>query len=330
MDIRPAQSHSISIVVPVYRGETTLGSLAKEMLSLTEPFTTPDGHRAIVSEVLLVHDRGPDRSDRVIRELASEYPWIRPIWLSRNFGQHAATLAGMASTSTDWIVTLDEDGQHDPMAIPRMLDVALSEQASVVYAAPTNSPTHGAVRNASSRLAKWAFVNVLSSEGQPGYHSYRLVLGEIGRSVAAYSGSGLYLDVGFGWVTSDFAYCPVVLRDDGHRDSGYRFRSLMSHFWRLVLTSGTRPLRIMSVIGAVFAVLGFTAAGAIVIGRMSGSIEVEGWASLATVVLVGTGLILFSLGIVAEYIGVASRMALGKPPYLIVGDSADGPLGRLS
>ena len=78
-----------------------------------------------------------------MRELEQEYPFVRSVWLSRNFGQHAATLAGMASSGGDWIVTLDEDGQHDPSYIGAMLDVALDEQASVVYARPVNPAPHG-------------------------------------------------------------------------------------------------------------------------------------------------------------------------------------------
>lgn len=321
-------AHSLSIVVPVYRGEATLASLIEEIAPLTAVSRTPGGHHVHVAEVLLVHDCGPDRSDVIIRQLAERYGFVRPIWLSRNFGQHAATLAGMSSSGSDWIVTMDEDGQHDPADIHTMLDVAMGEQASVVYADPINPPPHGMVRNVTSKLAKWTFVRLLSSERQPGYHSFRLVLGEIGRSVAAYSGSGLYLDVGFGWVTSNFASCPVTLRDDGSRKSGYSMRSLLSHFWRLVLTSGTRPLRVVSLVGALFAAAGFIAVAAIVIGRLTGRIDVAGWASLATVMLVGFGLMLFSLGLVAEYVGVSARMALGKPPYLILSDRADGPLGR--
>ena len=106
--------HRISIVIPVFQGEHTLGTLVEEIATLTSPTQTADGHVFEVVELLLVNDRGPDRSDEVIRELASSHDFIRPVWLSRNFGQHPATLAGMASSSGDWIVTMDEDGQHDP------------------------------------------------------------------------------------------------------------------------------------------------------------------------------------------------------------------------
>lgn len=319
--------HQLSIVIPVYRGAATLPRLVDELIQYTSETISPGGARWRIAEVLLVHDCGPDDSDVVIRQLVSEHPVTRAVWLSRNFGQHAATLAGMASSGGDWIVTLDEDGQHDPQHIAAMLDTALAERATVVYADPTNEPPHGWVRNTTSRFAKWVFLHVLSSGSRTGYHSYRFVHGEIGRSLAAYAGPGTYLDVALGWVTTRFAFCPVELRSEGDRTSGYSVRSLASHFWRLVLTSGTRPLRLMSVIGGVFAALGFIVAAVIVVGRASGRISVEGWTSLSLIMLVGFGLVLFTLGLAAEYVGVTARMAMGQPPYLIVSDERDGPLG---
>ena len=326
--ISQTQPHTLSVVIPVYRGERTLPRLIDELRPLTEIRCTADGHPFVVAEVLLVHDCGPDQSDLTIRELVDENGFVRALWLSRNFGQHAATLAGMASSASEWIVTLDEDGQHDPSAIPEMLDVALEERAAVVYAAPTNRSSHGLFRNATSAAARWIFVRVLSSDGPHTYNSYRLVLGELGRSVAAYGGAGVYLDVALGWVTERFATCPVELRDEGERQSGYSMRRLASHFWRLVLSSGTRPMRIMSLLGAAFATVGFLAALAVLVGGFTGAIETEGWASLAIIVLTGFGLVLFALGLVAEYVGVTARMAMGKPPYLIVSDDLSGPLGR--
>ena len=320
--------HSVSIVVPVYRGASTISSLVDEILEMAEVGTTPGGARFAVAEVLLVHDCGPDDSDEAIRRLADRHEIVRPIWLSRNFGQHSATLAGMASTSTDWIATMDEDGQHDPADVPRMLDVALVNRATVVYAEPTNAAPHGRFRNAASQLAKFVFTRVLSGDNPPKFNSFRLVLGEVGRSVAAYGGAGVYLDVALGWVTQRFATCPVELRSEGDRVSGYPLRRLISHFWRLVLSSGTRPLRLVSVMGSIFAALGFLGAIVILTGRIIGAIDVAGWASLSIIVMVGTGMILFSLGLVAEYVGVAAQMAMGKPPFLIVGDLPEGPHGR--
>lgn len=323
-----AAPHQVSIVVPVYQGEHSLEGLVDEIVPWTKDFTTPGGRAARVAEVLFVYDHGPDQSDQVIRKLVARFDFVHAVWLSRNFGQHAGTLAGMASSGGDWIVTLDEDGQHDPAAIGTMLDVALDQQATLVYARPTNPPPHGLARNIASRGSKWILRKLLGGGRSSSYHSYRLMLGEVGRSVAAYAGSGVYLDVALEWVAGEIAECPVAMRGGADRQSGYSLRSLVSHFWRMVLTSGTRGLRVVSVLGGLLGLSGVAVAIWLVISRLASDETPQGWTSTIVVVLLSGGAVLVSLGIVAEYIGVAVNMAMGKPLYLIVGDPQKGPLGR--
>jgi len=322
------ECHDLSVVIPVYQGEQHLRAVVDELTPYTEPFTTPDGAVARIGEIVLVDDNGPDDSPSVMRALEAENDRVRVVWLSRNFGQHAATLAGMSSTGGDWIVTMDEDGQQDPADIGGMLDTALREQATVVYGQPTNLAPHGAFRNSASRTAKWLIAKVGGTPEVTKYNSFRLVLGEVGRSVAAYAGAGIYLDVALGWVARPAVTSPVTLRDEGDRVSGYRLRSLLSHFWRMVVTSGTRGLRLVSLLGALLAALGVTVAIVLVIAKLAGSDVQAGWTSLITVMLVTSGAILFSLGVLAEYLGTAVNMAMGRPAYLVVGDPVDGPLGR--
>ncbi|MET0725098.1 MAG: glycosyltransferase [Leifsonia sp.] len=324
----PQADHTISIVIPVYGGERTLAGLLTEIDPLTATQQTADGHRFIVSEVLFVYDNGPDASDRVMRDLSEQYDYVRSVWLSRNFGQHAATLAGMASAGSDWIVTLDEDGQHDPTAIAGLLDTAMREQASLVYAKPTNEAPHGALRNLASRSAKRVLEWFTGTTGASDYQSFRLVLGSVGRSVAAYSGSGVYLDVALGWVAGRIATSPVELREEGGRRSGYTGRRLFAHFLRMILSSGTRGLRFVALLGVIFAVIGALVAIVVLIQRLFGDVAIEGWASTMVVILLSSGAILFSLGVIAEYIGINVNMAMGRPPYLITSDPAAGPLGR--
>lgn len=326
---RASATHLVSIVIPVYRGAATLPALLDEIVALTEERLTPDGHAFRVTEVVLVHDGGPDESDVVMRELARSHEVVRTIWLSRNSGQHAATLAGMASSGGEWVVTLDEDGQHDPADIALLLDTAMREHSPVVYARPTNKPSHGFVRNAASRGAKWVLARLFGGANAADYQSYRLILGVYARSVAAYAGAGVYLDVAIGWIAPHPATADILLRDEGERVSGYSYRRLFSHFLRMVLTSGTRGLRIVSFLGVGLAIAGLALAIYVLIGRLLGDDVTPGWASTVVVVLVSSGAILFSLGIIAEYLGVAVGMALGRPPYLIVSDPADGPLGRV-
>jgi polyisoprenyl-phosphate glycosyltransferase len=328
-DPTAAPAHALSVVIPVYQGERTLPSLVAELVPYFAEFTTPAGHRAVVQEILLVHDNGPDDSARVMRELADAHENVRTIWLSRNFGQHPATLAGLASAGGDWIVTMDEDGQHDPAALPAMLDVAMSRHADVVYAEPTNAAPHGVARNVASRGAKRLLRFSSGGLNATDFQSYRLMLGQVGRSVAAYVGAGVYLDVALLWVARTVATCPVTLRAEGGRPSGYTMRKLVSHFWRMVVSSGTRALRLVSLMGVLFAVGGLVLALYFLLGKLIWDAHTpQGWPSLMVALLVCSGAVLFALGVIAEYIGVAVNMAMGRPLYLIVDDPADGPLGR--
>lgn len=331
MDAAPQSTspvHRVSVVIPVYRGETTLRELVTQILALPTDWSSPDGHRLRIHEVLLVWDRGPDRSDRVIRELAAEHDRIRPVWLTRNFGQHAATLAGMASSGGDWVVTLDEDGQHDVTAVATMLDRAMSQRADVVYASPQLEAHHGFGRQVTSKLAKWSVVLVAGSGDSVRYNSFRLIVGEIARSVAAYAGSGVYLDVALGWVTHDVTVCPVPQSRPTERRSGYTFRSLLSHYWRMVISSGTRALRMVSMTGFLLASIGIVLAVVLATSVAVGfTPEVRGWASTIVIMLLTSGAILFSLGVIAEYVGAVVNMAMGKPLYLIGSDPDSGPLG---
>lgn len=320
--------HEVSVVVPVYKGEATLGDLLLEILPLTAVVRSPGGANWRIAEVLLVFDNGPDGSAETIRALQNEYSFVRSVWLSRNFGQHSATLAGMASSGAEWIATLDEDGQYDPADIAVLLDAALAEGAPLVYARPTNEPPHGFVRNAASRSAKAIVSRLSGNPAMTDYQSFRLVLGEVGRSIAAYSGAQVYLDVALGWVASKYTTAAVELRQDTRRTSGYSLPTLFSHFWKLILSSGTRGLRLVSALGAVFALAGLLLAMIFAIQRLTSGDLPAGWTSQITVILIASGAILFSLGVIAEYIGVVVNMALGKPPYLIMNDPENGPLGR--
>ena len=306
----------------MYRGEQTLPALVAELAEYVSPQTSPHGRIFHIHEVLLVWDRGPGRSDETLRQLAEQYNWVKPVWLSRNFGQHAATLAGMTSSGGDWIVTMDEDGQQDPAFIGALLDTAYENTAQLVYGTPTNPPPHSAFRNAGSRFAKRLFAGSLSDGGFAEFNSYRLILGEIGRSVAAYTGTGVYLDVALSWVVADVTTCPVVARSEGREANNYGFRKLAGHFGRLLVSSGTKPLFFVSWLGILFVLLGAAVSIWVAYQRITGELVIAGWASTFIALMLIGGAMLFSLGIIAQYVGAATNMSLGKPLYLVVRDPA--------
>lgn len=312
----------VSVVIPVYRGEDTLPALVSELESLTTQHSTPAGRLFRIHEVLLVWDRGPSRSDQTMRDLAERYAFVRPLWLSRNFGQHAATLAGITSSGGDWIVTMDEDGQQDPSFIGPMLDRAYESQAQLVYGKPTNTPPHSRARNFASRNVKRVFASALGEDSFSNFNSFRLILGEIGRSVAAYTGNGVYLDVALSWVVADVTTYPVVSRAEGRPASNYTYRRLISHFGRLMVSSGTRPLLFVSWLGVLFVLMGAVVSLWVLYQRVVGEVVIAGWASTFIALMLIGGAVLLSLGIIAQYVGAATNMSLGRPLYVVVRDPA--------
>ena len=311
------KQYLISVIIPVYRGELSLNGLVEEISEFFLPVITDGGHQMMVSEIFLVHDCGPDRSDVVINRLAETYPQVKPLWLTRNFGQHPATLAGMSSATGDWIVTMDEDGQHDPQDIARLLDYALDQDLQLVYAKPLNQPPHGFVRNYASRMAKRIGRVMMGNDIVESFNSFRLVRGDIGRSLAAYCGDGVFLDIGLLWVAGRIGCCRVTSRSEVGRPSGYSASKLLQHFWRMMLTAGNRPLRLITLMGFFSLAIAFILGIYAIYVKMSGTVQVQGWTSLVIIVSFFSGCILMSLGMIAEYLAVSMGIAMGRPLYVI-------------
>jgi polyisoprenyl-phosphate glycosyltransferase len=306
---------TLSVVVPVYLAGAALRSTVEELLESAASFDVSSSVRLELDEVVLVVDNPrlspTERAD--VRALEDLDRRVHTVWLAQNFGQHPATVAGIVSTNGDWVVTMDEDGQHDPKKIPRMLLTAAERTASLVYAKPTNSPPHGVVRNAASRSAK--VVYRLLSGTAVDFHSFRLMEGSIARTACAYIGESVYLDVAMRWSCGEAAECPMKMRPESS-SSSYSTRQLLSHFWRMTLSTGTRPLRLIAIAGIAVAFVGLVVAAIVVERRLSGSVPVPGWTSVMVVLLIVGGGLFITLAVVAEYVGFAVRNSIGKPLYV--------------
>ena len=256
--------HNISIVIPVYKGQQTLPYLVARIKKSFDSFEYYEGISFRLLEIILVHDCGPDRSDLVIKDLSQEFEYVTPIWLTRNFGQHAATLAGISHASGDWIVTMDEDGLHDPENIFTLISAAYKDDLQVIYAFP-NRHTHNFLRRITSSLAKWMGGLFTGNKDGIYFHSFRVIRGDVARSLAAYCASGVYLDIALLWVAGRVGRCPIAVTSAAveARPSGYSGKKLLDHFIRLFITSGTRPLRLVTIAGFFSIFISFAGAGII-------------------------------------------------------------------
>ncbi len=310
-----AMPHTISVVIPVFKGERTLKTLVAEILELNNNNTDKTILRVI--EILLVWDGAQDNSAKVMQELADSNPIIRTVWLSRNFGQHAATLAGVARSRGDWIATLDEDGLHNPSEITSLLNTAIQSNHQLVYGLAKNKAPHHALRNSTSRLAHWFFKFFLGNENRNDFSSFRLIRGDVGRNLSAYCGAGVYLDVALQWVTLTSGCYEVTLRKEWRPSKSYSPFRLLAHFKRLVLSSPGTPLRAISLMG-VFTI--FLSAGLMSYAfyqYITGNVPVQGWTSLFILISFLFGVLMLAVGILAEYVGLILSISMGKPLYLV-------------
>ncbi len=206
-----------------------------------------------------------------------------------------------------------------------MLARAKQDRAQVVYAKPSNGRPHGIRRNAASGIARMAAARLALGSHARDFHSFRLISGPIGRAAAQGSGSDVYLDIALSWVASRFALEPVHLGEGG-RQSSYSVGSLFAHFRRLIVSSGTRGLRLVSALGLLFAAGGVIGAVVIITVKLTLGFDTEGWASTIVVLLICSGTILFALGTIAEYIGVTVHAAMGRRAF-VLGEDPGGEDG---
>lgn len=317
---------TISTVTPVYRGEAYLAELASRLSSLKQEWERQEKPFCLLESVFVL-DGAIDGSAPILEKLAGLNPWIHVVNLSRNFGQHPATMAGILHTSGDWVVTLDEDLQHDPGNIIELLRKAVAGQLDVVYASPAEE-VHSGWRDVTSRGYKRLMSKLLGIPHIQKFNSFRLLRGAIARAAASVCSHETYFDMALCWFTDGIDSVEMPLRDRRQSQggkSGYTFRSLIQHARRLVISSHSKLLRIGVWIGALAMLCSVVTGVGVVILRLLApeTIGVQGWASLILLVLFFGGLTSMLLSIVLEFLTNMSLHTQGKPTYFIVNRSSD-------
>jgi glycosyltransferase involved in cell wall biosynthesis len=321
---------ALSVVVPLYRGARFLEALVAELRRLKDSWDSAGAPLALV-EVVFADDAAVDGSGTLAEELARRHDWIRVIHLSRNYGQHAATAAGMLHTVGDWVATLDEDLQHPPALLPRLLARAVEESADVVYAAPLQGPHQRRWRNWTSRGYKRLLGWLSGNPAVRQFNSFRVVRGPIARAASSVIGHDGYLDVILSWFTTRVATVTMSLRDVRVEDggaAGYDLHRLLSHARRLLVSSRSTIFRGAIVAGLLVLVASLGAAAWISLREWldPGSAGARGWTSLMAVIAFYGGLGTFLTGAVLEYLNVIVLNAQGKPPFFLVDRSGDSRL----
>ena len=299
---------TVSVVVPVYNSQATLGELVSRLTRVLEGTTA-------AYEVLLVNDGSRDSSWSAIEQLVRQAPHVRGIDLARNAGQHNALLCGIRAARFDVVVTLDDDLQNRPEDIPALLE-RLREGGDVVYGVPIRRQW-GFVRNTASHVMKLALRTTMSAgtaEIAGGFRAFRTAIRD---AFADYRAPITNIDVMLTWGASRFAAVPVSHDPRRQGRSGYSYYRLFVHTWNMATGFSTLPLQVATAIGFSFTLLGMATLLFVLVRYWIFGSVVQGFTFLTSIISIYAGAQLFAIGIIGEYLGRMFQRTSGQPGYVV-------------
>ena len=297
----------MSVIVPVFGAGGDLEELASRV-SVVLDGLSPSW------ELIFVNDGSPPPTWATIVALIDARSNLSGIDLLRNFGQHNALLAGIRASRGDIVVTIDDDLQHPPEEIPRLLEAM--RDLDLVYGAPMER-VRGWTRNVLAEISKAGLATVLGAGHARDIGAFRAFRGSLRPVFASYDNPAVSIDVLLSWATSRIGAVPVRYQPRRRGRSGYSGWRLVSLTINMVTGFSVWPLRLSSLVGLGFAAFGMIVLGFVLIRYMTAGVAVPGFAFLSSVIAIFAGAQLFSLGIIGEYLARMYFRTMHKPPYLI-------------
>jgi polyisoprenyl-phosphate glycosyltransferase len=296
----------ISIVIPVYNSRSTLATL------FTELATALAGQ---LWEVIFVDDGSRDASWAELQRLKSDHPeHVTAIRLSRNFGQHNAIACGFGFVRGKQVITMDDDLQHPPAELPKLLAKAAESKADVVYGTYITKQ-HSGWRNAGSWTMRRSSRYLSNNSGIE--TSFRLISTTIARKVAEHPQAGiLFIDEVLHWYTSRIVTTPVEHHPRREGKSTYSRTKLFGLYLDLIIHYTAFPLKLMTWIGLAASVVTFLLGLRFLWMKfMYGSLP--GFTAIIVVVLFSTSLLMFCMGIIGQYLFKLYQLQNRRPPFSV-------------
>ncbi len=307
------QQPTISVVIPVYNSATILPELVRQLEEIL-PTLAP------AHEIILVNDGSRDDSWLVIQELAANITTVRGFTMMRNYGQHNALLCGIRAARQQVVITMDDDLQHPPHEIPRLL-AELSAGYEVVYGFPRKEE-HGLLRSLASQMTKIALQGAMGASTARKISAFRAFPTRLRAAFADYRSPFVSIDVLLTWGATRFT--AINVQHDPRRSgaSNYTFRKLLTHAFNMMTGFSVVPLQLASFLGFACALFGLLIL-LYVLGRyLLLGYSVPGFPFLASIIAIFSGAQLLALGIIGEYLARIHFRMMERPTYA-VGETTD-------
>ncbi len=297
----------VSVVIPVYQSQATLAPLVERLTAVLDA-------RGLRYEIIFVEDGSRDDSWNALRKLQSAHPdRIIAIQLMRNFGQHNAIMCGLRRARGDVIVTMDDDLQHPPEELPKLLDALNANDWDLVYGC-YHEKQHAFRRNLGSALVFSFYKIVFRSTVR--ISSFRAFRRQLAQSILAYDLNYTFIDGLLAWSTQRIGGVPVEHHPRMEGRSTYTLGKLLTLALNLFTNFSILPLQVISILGFIAAACGILTALYYLVMYFLSQIVVPGYASIIVAILTLGGVQLLALGMIGEYLGRLHLNMNRKPQYV--------------
>lgn len=299
----------ISFVIPCYRSEHTLPQVVAEIEEKMQEMSE------YTYDIFLVNDCSPDGTLAVIRTLCAQKEQVKGLSFSRNFGQHAALMAGLRHADGDYVVCLDDDGQTPADEVDKLI-AKLEEGYDAVYAKYIHKQ-HSTFRNAGSKVNELMTRVLLEKPADLFISSYFAVRRFVVEDMIRYENSYPYVIGLVLRATKNITNVVVNHREREEGSSGYTLKKLLGLWFNGFTAFSVKPLRIAMIIGGFSAGLGFLYGIYTVIKRYVRPDVPIGFSSTMAAIVFFGGMIMVMLGLIGEYIGRIYISLNNSPQYVI-------------
>jgi glycosyltransferase involved in cell wall biosynthesis len=303
-----------SVIIPAYRAEASIEQLCD---ALKDYFAST--RRSF--EIILVDDASTDSTWKILQKLKAENKNIKIIRFAKNFGQHAATLCGFSFAKGKFVITMDDDIEVHPDQITKLIEEQVKGNYDVVYGEykKLNQPFFRGVFTKFYKLGSKMVEGKNKGKGSP----FRLIKTELAHKLAETHRHFVFIDELLLWYTSGIAFVTVTPNSNYIHKSSYSLGSLFRITRNVVMFSSASPLKLVTNIGISLATINFLIGFFYLVKKALFRTPVQGFTSIIVSILFSTGLIVLSIGIVAQYIGKILQDVNKKPSYYISEQFAD-------
>ena len=301
----------ISIVVPMYNEQESLGILYKELNRVTD--TLPEYE----FEYLFVNDGSSDATLAEIRQLAEKDKRVRYVSFSRNFGKEAALYAGLKNATGDYVATMDADLQDPPALIPQMIAMIEAGDCDNVATRRVNRKGEPPIRSFFAKCFYKVMRHLSHIEIADGARDYRLMSRAMVDSIVSVSEYNRFSKGIFAWVGYETKWLEFENVERSAGETKWSFWKLVRYSFDGIINFSDTPIRISSYLGLLLTVLSFVAIIMEVIRALVFGDPVAGWPSLVCIITFIGGIQLFCMGIMGQYIAKTYMEVKRRPHYIV-------------